>query len=125
MQEEIFYTLSDISASLSVFRQPTTNWEQLTCLSVGDVHWRTRWDTETGLLIEEEDSSKTHWGNWQVSVIHQDVKDKTKAVLIAAKLTSDRQEQLEKDAAEFEKQVELETQRLMRERGLGPITHPF
>lgn len=87
MQEEIFYALSDISQSLSIFRQPATNWEELTKFTDEPPYWRTRYDQETKLLIEEQDKSSTHWGEWKVSAVHQGVQDKTEAIILAARLT--------------------------------------
>jgi hypothetical protein len=91
MQEETFYALSDISQSLSFFRQPTTSWEELTRFIDDRFHWRTRYDQETRLLIEEQDNSKTRLGDWRVSAIHQGIEDRTKAIILAAHLTEVKQ----------------------------------
>lgn len=95
MTEEIVYALSDISSALSVFRQPSSIWQELTKVEAERPYWRTRWDAETGLLIEEEDASKTHWGDWMVTKTHRGLKDRTEAILLAAHLTQLRRAALE------------------------------
>jgi hypothetical protein len=94
MNEDSFYALSSISESLSVFRQPRTSWEDLTQVLQGEHYWRTRWDSGTKLLIEEEDKSSDHYGSWEVVVVHQRIADKTQAIMLAARLTHQRLEDL-------------------------------
>lgn len=85
MPEEIFYAISDISESLRLFRPKTSNWQ--TVLYGPDINidlWRTRYDPETKILIEEVDTRS----GWKIKAVQQDVKNFSQAVLQSALLAN-------------------------------------
>lgn len=90
--EESYYALSDIAESLSILRQPKTCWQTvIDGYSIDLPKWRVRYDGETNLLIEEVDISKSSYERWQVLEIHRLVDSHSQAVIVAAKLASERQ----------------------------------
>ncbi len=70
----INYTLRGISDTFSIFAKKS-DWIELTKLTINQkLYWRTRWNPETKLLIEEESKSKYFVrDDSSVVTVHQDV----------------------------------------------------
>lgn len=81
--------LKRIADALSAFK-PDDGWESMTHVPSAQPHpWRTRYDSSTGILIEEELESAGLFSIWKVTSVHI-TKDKTNAILKAAELTLDK-----------------------------------
>ena len=88
--EENFYAISDISESLRVcVLQPPSAWKII--IYGGDLGisaWRTRYNQETQLLIEEIESLDVK-NRWTVKKVHRGVKNFSKAVCLSAALAKE------------------------------------
>lgn len=83
MTEEIFLALTEIASHLAILK-PSPAWIPLTMTPDG---YQTRWNAETSLLIEEIIDGD----RWQTQYCHQDIDTMHQAVMLAALLTTEYQ----------------------------------